>query len=864
MYSRLLTSWTQFVISRPKQVMGVISVVTLVLLFYAVTQFSMDSDLRNLVRQDTNWKRVYDKFERAFPQYPNNTFVVVSGKSLDAVTHVSQALEGRLKENTDTFQRVYGPANDEFIVSHALLFMEIDDLDVFVLNLADAQPVLTAIAEDPNLRGLFKLLVDVLSSGEKLPASIARLATLLSENIDQTLTGNPTPVSWRDEMIGGEKKENYYSIIFVQGRQDFGARLPNAQIISQIQRIIRNLAHPQKSQVIIRLTGQIPLEHGEIQSALGSAQTAGSIAAVFLMIVLVFGVGSLRIIIATYMTMLIGLTWTAAYAIFVVGHYNTISIIFLVMFIGLGVDFAIHVSLRYQEELGRRNKQEALIATSRDLGPAITLCGITSAIGFLAFVPTEFTGLAELGIISGGGMIIAVILSLTIIPAFFALTGKPVEMPKKRYVSFLAGKLHQYQHGIILVTFIIAGIALYIARDAYFDYSTLSLKDQQSEAMTTFNDLQKQGLMTDYSLSYVAPDKATALLKKSQLLELDSVLEVVTPWDHIPGNQSEKLYALEDAQFMLASVFIAGREAVVLRSDQREQIINELVTSLGSWLENENTPINPTRRAIERFHTSLTKLQDAPPEIQIVFENNVIAPLVKELEWLEEAIHVDAITFADLPDNLKSRLISENGKVLVMITPANNIVPVKAMEAFVSDVQSLAEEATGRAVTEIGVGEITVEAFQKALTISIISIFVILVITLRSLVDALLVFTPLAITTCITLATSVLVDLPLNMANVVVIPLIFGLGVDNGIHMVERFHESHNLNGLLESSTPRAVFLSTLTTLGTFGALSFSTHQGIYSVGVLLTCALSALMVLTLITLPALLSVFSTSRAASS
>jgi len=113
-----------------------------------------------------------------------------------------------------------------------------------------------------------------------------------------------------------------------------------------------------------------------------------------------------------------------------------------------------------------------------------------------------------------------------------------------------------------------------------------------------------------------------------------------------------------------------------------------------------------------------------------------------------------------------------------------------------------------------------------------------------------------------TFATSVMIDLPLNMANVVVVPLIFGLGVDNGIHIVQRFHESPDIRDLFKSSTPRAVFLSTLTTLGTFGALSFSGHQGIYSIGVLLTFALSSLMVLTLVSLPALLSLFSTTRAA--
>ena len=205
-------------------------------------------------------------------------------------------------------------------------------------------------------------------------------------------------------------------------------------------------------------------------------------------------------------------------------------------------------------------------------------------------------------------------------------------------------------------------------------------------------------------------------------------------------------------------------------------------------------------------------------------------------------------------------MVSNNGEVLVTITPSQDIVPVKAMRAFTTEVQSVVEHATGRLITELGVGDIVIASFKTAISIAVISIFIILLIALGSITDTILVFIPLAITTLVTLAFSVTMGMPLNMANVVVLPLIFGLGVDNGIHVVERFHESPSIEKLMHSSTPRAVLLSTLTTLGTFGALSFSDHQGIYSIGVLLTCALSTLMILTLVALPALLEVFSSSR----
>ena len=169
MYRNLLVSWTRFVISRPWQVLAVFALITLVALYFAVTRFSMNSDNGKLFQQDAPWKATYDEFMDTFPQYLNNTFVVVSGDKLASVSNVSRALELQLARRDEIFQSVYGPANDEFLDTHALLFIDADDLDTLVSNLADAQPILTAVARDENLRGLFGLLTDALSGNEDIP-----------------------------------------------------------------------------------------------------------------------------------------------------------------------------------------------------------------------------------------------------------------------------------------------------------------------------------------------------------------------------------------------------------------------------------------------------------------------------------------------------------------------------------------------------------------------------------------------------------------------------------------------------------------------------------------------------------------------
>lgn len=862
MLETLLANWTGWVIRHARPVMAVVLLSTLGAAWVAITQFEMNSDTSRLIQQDTEWKAVHNRFIETFPQYDRNTFVVVSGDKPDKVSQVARQLASAIREQRGIFKEVYSPASNDFVDRNALLYLDSDTLSDTLSKLADAQPFLTAIAEDDSLRSALQLIIDALESDEALPAGFVQMTDALALAAGQANSGNTKPISWRDELFRVEDGKTFYQVIFVQGQQNFGQDLPNAQIISTLETTIEQLNHPYIEDVQIRLTGQVPLEHGEIVSAMDSAQFAGTLALAILVGVLIWGVRSLRIIAATYLSMLVGLIWTAAFAMLTVGQYNTISIIFLVMFIGLGVDFAVHLCLKYQEALADGHDQtdqktNALIETGRELGPAIALCGVTSAIGFLAFVPTEYIGLAEMGIISGGGMIIAVAISLTLIPAFFALVNEPRAPTDMPFVHTMTSLVANHSKATATVTLIVAVILTGIASQATFDYSTLSLKDPDSEAMTTLRELQDENIMTDYALTYLADDLASANEVKQRLADLPEVAEVRTPDDYLPTDQEENFYILEDAGFFLESVFEPVMIDEPFTDDEFQAQLGLLERNLENNLEESDSELV---ESLQSLLNEVRALRMGDAETPAAFTRLIVPPIKTEIAWLETALFPDEVTLEDLPDNMRDRLRSEQGQVVVSITPAEDVVPVDAMRRFTEAVMSVVPEVTGRPVLDLGIGDIVVRAFMIAIGLAVISIFIILLLTLRSLTDAILVFIPLAMTAMLTLAVSVVIDLPLNMANVVVIPLIFGLGVDNGIHIVKRFHQCADVNDLVHCSTPKAVFLSNLTTLGTFCALSFSTHQGIYSIGVLLTVALTALMFLTIVSLPALLATFSSPR----
>ena len=863
MLTPFLTAWITWISNRASLIMAVTILLTIGAGYYAITAFSMNSDNSLLIRQDTHWKQVNKAFLKTFPQYDQNTFVVVSGDKPNQVSIVARHLASKIRENDSVFRTVYSPASSQFAQEHALLYLAPDTLNDTISKLADAQPFLTAVATDDSLRSVLELVLDALNSDEPLPTGFIRMLDALSSTAEQALTGDAKPVSWRDELFQVED-DTFYQVIFIQGQQNFGEDLPNARIIEALQSTISGLSHPYREDVTIRLTGQVPLEHQEIVSALDSAQLAGTLAMVILAFVLAWGIRSVWIVAAVYLTMIIGLIWTAAFAMIAIGQYNTISIIFLVMFIGLGVDFAVHLCLKFQEARLRLDKMSALIETGTELGPAIMLCGVTSAVGFLAFVPTEYIGLGEMGIISGGGMIIAVVLSLTLIPAFFAVSGDPRPATEVSFASLLSRAVAKNSKRTSYITFGAAVVLALIATQAQFDYSTLSLKDPKSEAMATLVELQREDIITDFALTYVADDLDAANNTREALEGLAVVSEVKTPTDYLPVDQEENLYILEDARFFLDSLFAPPPPPVPWGDENLLLMLSSISNSLQNTLQNPGAGISNNNRELEasliRLQKAVSDLQEASSDTRALYSELIVPPIKSEIEWLKTALEHEQVTLERLPVALQERLVAKDGRAVVSITPEEDVVPVEALRRFTTDVMAVEPEITGRPVLDLGIGDIVITAFQTAILIAVSMIFLILLITLRSLVDAVLVFIPLAMTAMLTLSVSVLIGLPLNMANVVVIPLIFGLGVDNGIHIVKRFHQSRSVEALVHSSTPKAVFLSNLTTLGTFCALSFSSHQGIYSIGILLTIALTSLIFLTLVSLPALLATFSSPR----
>jgi hopanoid biosynthesis associated RND transporter like protein HpnN len=568
-------------------------------------------------------------------------------------------------------------------------------------------------------------------------------------------------------------------------------------------------------------------------------------------------------VLSILVTLVVGLIWTAAFTAAAIGHLNLISVCFAVLFIGLGVDFGIHLCIRYREFLASgREHAVALAETARDVGSSIFLCAMTTAIGFFAFVPTEFVGVAELGLISGVGMFISLFCTLTLLPALLSLPPVPAKRGGSRSLAWSSGGLVdlplRHPRAIRSAAVVLGIGAILLLPKARFDNNPLRVRDPSSESVRTFNELLEKGASSPWSLNAVAPSLESAQLLANRLEDLDVVERVVTVSDFIPEDQDRKLDIIGDVAMFLAPP--PGPDGRVPAPSLEEQIAalrdldREVDRLIASGAQSELVS------NAERLHLALNRylqmLQASSSPVREIerLQSSLLGSLPEQLRILSMALSAGHVTLQNLPNAILERMIAADGRVRIQIYPRDDLNDHAALAAFVETVQTVTPEVAGSASEILESGRAVVRALTQAMVSAFVVITVFLLILWRRIDDTALVLIPLLLAAALTVAAAVLADIPFNFADVIVLPLILGIGVDSGIHLVHRARVASDGGAhLLSTSTARAVAYSALTTIASFGSLGFATHLGLATLGQLLTLGVGFTIVCNLIVLPALI-----------
>ncbi|MFA6172241.1 MAG: MMPL family transporter [Kiritimatiellales bacterium] len=826
---------------------------------YTGRHLGINNNTAQLLDQDLPFQQVRLKLEQAFPQDAATIIAVVSSATPEQTALAADFIQRRLQAETAIFESVYRPDDDPFFRRQGFLYLELDQLEVLSAKLTDAQPFIGYLSQHYHVAGLTDIVTLALEN-QTYDAGMP-LDDLLGA-IDQAVVaashGQSHFLSWQQLLTGSDGEQNRTRrLVIIKPRLDFKQLMPAGQAMAYLRALSDEVAQRYPG-VAVGLTGEVALEHEEMETVNHDMLVSGVASFVLVCISLWLGLRSWQLLLATLLALIAGLALTAGFAAVAIGHLNLISVAFAVLYIGLGVDFATHFCLHYQEcRALDMDTDKALLHGMTSVGPSLLLCALTTAIGFFAFIPTDFTGVSELGIISGAGMFIGLGVSLTLLPAMLKILSVwPMSAMRSTALPlWLYGLPFRYARTIRIASLLLAIGAAFSLSQIRFDSASINLRDPKSASVIAFKQLLQSQTESPFAISALADSLEQANHLADQFARLPSVHQAVTLGNLVPEQQAQKLEIIDDLNLIMPmqlNRFAAAYET----SDVRAALL-KLQAALRQARPNPAAGLAGER--LDALHQHIDEfIRRADGAIQPAtayknLEDSLLTLLPHTLLMLRDSLAASPVELGDIPDSLRRHWVSDQGCYRVLITPSQDLNAPEQLREFVGQVMDTYPAVFGLPIGDVTSGQAVVDAFMQAFSSALILIILLLLLMTRSLKATLWVMTPLLLAALLTAACNVWLNNPFNFANIIVLPLLLGMGVDSGIHMVQRLrHRPDQADELLHSSSARGVFFSALTTLCSFTSLAFNTHQGTASMGLLLSIGIVLTIACSLLVLPAL------------
>ncbi len=824
---------------------------------YVMGHFAMTTDTYSLLSSKLAWRVRQADFDKAFPGDGSNLVVVVDGRTPELTQEAAATLAASLAAQTRLFHSVQRPGAGSFWAHDGLLFASTPQVQKSIAQLLEAQPFLGSMAADPSLRGLADTLALTMQGVSTGQASPQELRTLLRNFAAAfaDLSRGKAAFSWRSLMTGqAPDRRELRQIILADPVLDFARLRPGQLPIDAIRAAAQRLGLDSAQGVRVRITGPAALQDDEFATLAQRAGLIASVATGAIILMLWFAVRSPRLIASILLTMVVGLVATTGLGLALYHRFNLISVAFIPLFVGMGMDLGIQFSVRFRAE--RRPGWDvlpALIATGHAMGKSLILAAAAIAAGFLAFAPTAYYGVSQLGVIAGLGIFVALALTLTLLPALIALTRAPGAPRNAASVRLTAvdDYVSRHREAVVGIGAALALASFVLLPRLHFDFNPMHLRSSKVESVAALDDLMRDPDRSPNTLEVIRPSLAAADRLARTFGSDPAVASARTLSTFIPTEQPRKIALIADAANLLD--FTLDPPAVAPAPTDEE-----IVASLhqGAAKLRQASIADPATRAdAVRLADEFERLARGSPSMRARAAQMVVPGFVTTLGQIRDLLHPRPVSVKTLPPDIVHQWLTADGRARVSVLPKGDSNDDAVLRRFVAAGIRIAPDATGTAVYIQDYAGAVVNAFIEAGVLSFVVISCLLFLVLRRLRDVAVTMAPIVLTGLLTMDTCVLIGQPLNFANIIALPLLFGIGVAFHIYFVMSWRSggSH----LLTSSLARGVFFSALATATGFGTLWASKHPGTASMGELLMISLVWTLASALLFQPALMSLAS-------
>jgi len=865
---------TRLVLRFPVPTLALSVGLAVICIIYTIGHLGYKSSRLDLLNPKSDYNRLWIEYINEFGD-EDDAVIVVEGAGREQVVPVLEELSASLRREKRLFHAILHEVDLTKIRAKGLHYLPADQLQTIDRFLDEAMPIAggdwSRLQVGKLVGGLAQMLQAATAGVQGLDLNLA--LGQLDHTVDSLLAqfgsephylspwpGMPASLSTLSELgseylIAKEGRLGFVLLRISVGKEEFAR---GSEAVDALRELIAEteLRHPN---VKLGLTGLPIMENDEMRAS-QSSMFWGSLLSFFgVVVIVVAGFGGLRHALLANLVLLLGTAWAFGYVTLTVGHLNILSVTFTATLIGIGIDYGAYYISRYMQLLREGMPCEAaLLETTRSAGPAIVTGALTTAIAFFSAALTSFTGVAELGIIAGGGLLLCAVAQLFVLPPLIKVVDgsrlgqrQPTPVPVHKWINPLLRFPRVVFCGGLIIT-VAAGLGI---QHLWYDHNLL---DMQARGLQSVELERKLLAECDQSVWYalsIANSREELLDRKAKFLKLPSVERTEEIVSLLPVDEEVKRPIIADIARRLATL---PERPPLIAVDTLDEL-GALLAQVQDTAQHTHEGANCARH-LELLRDAMRRLPASDCYAKLSqFQQQMAGDLLSRLHALRSVANPEPPQLTDLPPSLVSRFVGQNGKYLLKIYGRGDIWNMEALSRFVQDVRTVDPRVTGNPLQAYEASREMQFSYEKAALYSMLVILVVLYIDFRNLLHVFLASLPLALGMIITFGLLGFLNQPLNAANMIALPLLLGMGVDYGVYVVHEFLEQQG-RYRMSPATAVGLLVDSLATIIGYAGLLIASHQGLQSLGKSLTIGVAVCTLTSMILLPALLSWMTSKR----
>lgn len=852
---------------------------------YTALHLKFDPSRNNLVGANKRYHQNFLAFKREFPQQDDLVVVVESEDSLKNREFVER-LAAKLENEPHLFKDVFYKGDLKLMGNKALLFVGETDLESLLETLRAMRPFIEQFTGASNLVSLFEFVNTQFrtakrqqnGSTESLIRAVPALERIVRAATEAMQRPGTPPSPGINALFGaGPEAEREMYVTFANGTIYLvTAHAPSEDMNQAAVQRLRQLVQETQREVPglnVGLTGEPVLELDEMRQSRSDTTIAGLVALVLCALIFVYGYQETGRPVKATLCLAVGVVYTLGFTTLAIGHLNILTVTFVPILIGLAIDFGVHLVTRYEEELRHGcTERDALTKAIVLTGRSIFTGALTTAGAFLAMCLTDFKGIQEMGAICGCGLLICLVPMMTLLPALL-LRGRQNILDRELAKTPPArARLERFwlerPRVVICCAVVLCGLALTQISKVHFDYNLLNMQTKDLPAVIFERKLIASAEKSVLFAAVLADSEKEASALEEKISLLPTVASVESLSRFLTQDPTDKLKLVRAIKNEIAGLDFAAPDTNWVNVHELSRTLWSLQGYLGLAIDEakEQEPeiarqLMSLRDAIGVLRRQMLAIDQAEASGKLgAYQRALFADLRQTFAALKLQDDTGGLGVADLPPALRNRFVGVTGKHLLQVYPKKDIWQRDNQREFIQQLrQALDPRNTNKPIitgTPVQLYEYTgllKRSYEEAALYALGAIAILVFVHFRSVMMVLLALTPVLVGSIWLVGVMGFWGIPFNPANIMTLPLVIGIGVTNGIHILNRVVEEKQAS-ILAKSTGKAVLVSGLTTIAGFGSLVLAKHQGIQSLGWVMSIGVGACMVAGLTFLPALLT----------